>query len=70
MSSDATRWILGEGHWAPGGRHDLTSLKKIHGIVEARYGYSIINYTIVYSYIMFASSRRAKPCVISQFVEH
>ena len=34
---DASTWILGEGHWPLGGYHDLTSLRKIHALVQERF---------------------------------
>jgi ketosteroid isomerase-like protein len=37
LSPDSTLWILGEGHWPLGGRHDLSSLKKIHATVTQRF---------------------------------
>jgi uncharacterized protein len=37
LSPDSTLWILGEGHWPLGGRHDLSSLKKIHSTVAERF---------------------------------
>ena len=37
LSPDSTLWILGEGHWPLGGRHDLSSLKKIHATVAERF---------------------------------
>ena len=37
LSPDCTLWILGEGHWPLGGRHDLSSLKKIHATVAERF---------------------------------
>ena len=37
LSPDSTLWILGEGHWPLGGRHDLSSLKKIHATVAQRF---------------------------------
>ena len=38
LSPDSTLWILGEGHWPLGGRHDLSSLRRIHASVAERYG--------------------------------
>jgi len=37
LSPDSTLWILGEGHWPLGGRHDLSSLRKIHSTVAERF---------------------------------
>ena len=37
LSPDSTLWSLGEGHWPLGGRHDLSSLKKIHATVAERF---------------------------------
>ena len=37
LAPDSTLWILGEGHWPLGGRHDLSSLKKIHATVAERF---------------------------------
>ena len=37
LSPDSILWILGEGHWPLGGRHDLSSLKKIHATVAERF---------------------------------
>ena len=37
LAPDATTWILGEGHWPLGGYHDLSSLKKIHALVQERF---------------------------------
>ena len=37
LSPDSTLWILGEGHWPLGGRHDLSSLRKMHSTVAERF---------------------------------
>ena len=41
LSPDSTLWILGEGHWPLGGRHDLSSLKKIHATVAERFPHGL-----------------------------
>ena len=37
LAPDVSTWILGEGHWPLGGRHNLEGLKKIHAIVAERF---------------------------------
>jgi ketosteroid isomerase-like protein len=37
LAPDATTWILGEGHWPLGGYHNLSSLRKIHALVQERF---------------------------------
>jgi ketosteroid isomerase-like protein len=37
LAPDATTWILGEGHWPLGGYHHLSSLRKIHALVQERF---------------------------------
>ena len=37
LAPAATTWILGEGHWPLGGYHDLSSLRKIHALVQERF---------------------------------
>lgn len=37
LSPDVSTWILGEGHWPLGGYHSLSSLKKIHTLVQERF---------------------------------
>ena len=41
LSSDATTWILGEGHWPLGGEHNLSSLRTIHAVVKERFPHGL-----------------------------